>query len=575
MDTQSQGRDQNYTFQGASPGVAVGRIYRFAPLDLPIPQRPHEGYEAEHQRLERARIRARMELSSLRSSLAERDSQSAAVFAKHTALLEDDSYLQAVDAALTHGLIAEQALHDVTGQLSVNADDSRAVDLRDVGHRWLRILLRLPDTAFAALDRPAIIVAAELTPSDAAALDLNLVQGLCLVHGSRASHAVIMARTLGIPAVVGLDPSLFDTLRSGQGIALNGSTGEVIVNPSTQQRRRFEADQHSERRHTTELVGAAQSDCISQDGQRISIWANVTDFDSAQLALDMGAEGVGLMRTEFLYLNDAEPPSEDAQFNAYVLLFRLFGSAPVIVRTMDLGGDKPPAFMEMPTQANPALGWRGIRVSLDHPELFKMQARAMLRAAAGYDARVMFPMIESTDTMQQARELFLEAQAELIQEGVNVAHGLQIGTMIETPAAALSIDLLAPYSDFFSIGSNDLNQYLLAVDRSTQNVAHYYRPLNTALLRLIDRVITDAHAQGRPVSLCGELAGYAPAIPLLMGLGLRHFSMTPNAIPRAKWIINSFSISEAEALAQRALQMTSADAIEDRLQGELHRRRLL
>lgn len=570
---------------GVSVGIAIGSAFNFRPTALKIPQRPVAvvDQETEMQRFYDARITARDELSQLQIKTADRAGHSmAAIFEGHTVLLYDPMLEDAIRARVASGRIIEAALQDAVENLAQALralDDrilsARAADMEDIGKRLLRLLLNVADTSLEALVSPSIIVTHDLSPSDTANLDPGLVLGICLSAGSITSHAAILARTMNIPAVFGLGRASIESVINGQPIAMDGSTGRVYINPTEKTLAYFKAEQERITARRIDIRQSAERECYTADGVHIAVIANIGDLESAEQSVALGAEGIGLLRTEFLFMNAPTPPSEEQQITTYRAIFEAMEGRPVTIRTLDLGGDKPPRFMVFPRENNPYLGWRGIRVSLDNPDLFKTQLRAILRAALGFNVQLMYPMIESITTLRLANQLFAEVRAELDAEGIEYPRGLPTGTMIETPAAAIQIDAIARETEFFSIGTNDLTQYTLAVDRDGESVTSYFRPLTPAILWLIDRVIETANRFSRPVTLCGELASIPTAIPVLLGLGLERFSVVPPAVPQTKWIISHFSIDEARTIARRALAMPTDSDIEGYVNDELRKRGLV
>jgi phosphoenolpyruvate-protein kinase (PTS system EI component) len=470
------------------------------------------------------------------------DEATAAIFDAHRMMLDDPMLREGVRRRIQEGAAAEAALaatvDELAQMLAGMADErfaARAADVRDVGRRLLRALLGLPEAGFGSMPQPAIIVAHDLTPSDTASLDPDKALGFCTAAGGQTSHTAILARTLGIPAVVGLGQAALGSIASGQQLALDGSRGLVLVDPQPGSRRSLEAESRRQQRRRA---------------------------DQLQSASKFGAEEIGLMRAEFLYLGSPRPPDEETQLAAYRAICETLEGRPLIVRTMDLGGDKPPSFLEFPHELNPFLGWRAIRVSLDHPQLFKTQLRAILRVGALHPVSIMFPMVNDLGELRRAKDLLGEAAEELRREGLAYAEPHQVGIMVETPSAALLADQLAGECDFVSLGTNDLIQYTLAVDRTNERVARLFQPLHPAVLRSIRSVIEAVHAKGKWVGMCGEMAGMEPAIPILLGLGLDEFSMVPSAIPGAKWLMGRLSMTQAREIAKRAVSLASPAEVE-------------
>lgn len=560
---------------GASAGVVVAPAFIYHPLELTITERTPDDPSAEMARFTDARAQAREELNALQEQTTERvDAEHAAIFGAHVLLVDDPALVDLVKGAVDAGQTVENALNAAVAQIAElfrsSGDEllaARADDIEDVGRRLLRILLGLPDASLAAIRHPCIVVTGELTPSDTAVLDPSAVLGLVVARGGITAHAAIIARTLGIPAVVALGDDAIARIPPDTLLAMNGQSGTVIVNPGEATRAEFEHQRQRWLARAERIAASAGIITHTADGVRVEVGANIGDLASAQEAVERGAEGVGLLRTEFLYLGRAEPPTEAEQIALYRDIFAALGTQrPIVVRTLDVGGDKPPSFMPFPEEANPFLGYRGARLYPDYADLFRTQIRALLQASVGYDVRIMYPMIDVVEALQNVGELTAQACAELDRAGVEYARDVPFGIMVETPSAALTIDLMAQHADFFSIGSNDLTQYTLAADRDNARVARFFQPLSPALLRLVKRAIEDAHRANRQIGMCGELAGLPLAIPILLGLGLDKFSMVPGAIAEAKWIISQLTMDDAKAIAHAALQLPTAGAIEDYMQ---------
>ena len=435
--------------------------------------------------------------------------------------------------------------------------------VKDVGRRILRIMLGLPDTALAAVVETSIIVADDLTPSDTASLDPKLTLGFITAQGGLTSHSAILARTLGLPAIVGMGEDLLANVSNGTFIVMDGRTGTMIVDPETETVNQYQQVKAQRELHLQVLKAAAEKDAHTANGRRVEVAANIGEVSSAHDAVEHGAEGIGLLRTEFLYLEDTQPPSEEKQYKIYREIFEVMGTRPVIVRTLDIGGDKPPYYMPFPEEMNPFLGWRAIRISLDEPDMFKVQLRAILRAAVGHQVRIMFPMVSDLDELRRARAIVEEVKRDLTLALVEFATDVPVGIMVETPAAAMLVDVLAEASDFFSLGTNDLTQYTMAVDRGNAKVSGLFQPLHPAVLRLIRQTIVSAHSKEKWVGMCGELAGMAKAIPILLGFGLDEFSMSARAIPEAKDLIGKLTDEKAREIAEHAMSLGTAAEIEN------------
>lgn len=552
----------------ASSGIAIGPAYCYQPPNLEIPDRPSASPEQELQRFAAAVQQADAELQALHDALQGRaGEQDAAIFGAHHMMLHDPTLAKKVRDLVDRGQSVERAVVTATDEfatvLALMKDElfaARATDVRDIGRRLLRILLGLPDTTLSSITTPSIVIADDLTPSDTASLDPGLTLGFCTARGGLTAHSAILARTLGIPAIVALGEALLGAVTTGTQLILDGKDGRLIILPEGSTVERYEQLRQQQALHFTDARAHAMELTEMADGRRVEVAANIGDAASAKDAVANGAEGVGLLRTEFLYLDDVQPPGEEKQFRTYREIFETVGQRPVIVRTLDIGGDKPPSYLPFPPEMNPFLGWRAIRISLDRPDLFRTQLRAVLRAAVGYPIRIMFPMVSDLDELRRARRVVEGVKAELVAESLPFSDSVPVGIMVETPAAAMLVDVLAEAADFFSLGTNDLTQYTLAVDRGNATVASLFQPLHPSVLRLIKQTISLAHAKGKWVGMCGELAGMPRAIPVLLGLGLDEFSMNPRAIPDAKHLIRQLDGARAGAIADQALELgTSAE----------------
>jgi phosphotransferase system enzyme I (PtsI) len=565
----------------ASAGIAVGKAYVYRPVELAVDRWRVEDTEAELARLQRALEESREQLAGIHAKAqAEVGEDTARIFEAHLLFLDDPVLLEEVRGKIeTERLNAEAALADaIEGYAAIfeALEDeymrARAADVRDVGQRVLRNLLGGGAEPLTELSSPAIVVARDLTPSDTAQMNKEMVLGFCTAMGGTTSHTAIMARILGIPAVVGLGDAAL-SVRHGYTLILDGGEGVVRVAPDGETMERYARLEREFKVRRDEAKVAAQSPARTRDGHRVEMVANIGDVDSARIALEYGAEGVGLLRTEFLYLDRTTMPSEEEQYEAYHAVAELMGQRPLIIRTLDIGGDKQLPYLDIGEELNPFLGWRAIRLCLEQTDLFKAQLRTILRAGHGHNVKVMFPMIADLDEVRRAKALLAEARAELQAADIPFASDVEVGIMVEVPAAAIAADVLAPEVDFFSIGTNDLIQYTMACDRTNEKVAYLYQPLHPAILRLIKGVIEAAHVAGKWVGMCGEMAGEPLAIPILLGLGLDEFSMNAAAIPEAKAIIRSLSLAEAKGIAANALSLPSAEEIRSKCHGKEIRRR--
>jgi phosphoenolpyruvate-protein phosphotransferase len=409
----------------------------------------------------------------------------------------------------------------------------------------------------------AIIVADELLPSQTATLDRSRVLGFCTSGGGPTAHSVILARSMGIPAVVGVGSMLLELVHPGTTIAMDGASGAVIIEPDAATVEIYTAAQAEANALRAEAWARAQQLTRTYDGVRVEVAANLGAASDLVLALEAGAEAVGLLRTEFLFQDRHSAPTEEEQTAIYSEVAEKLGERRIVIRTLDIGGDKPAPYLQLPAEANPFLGWRAIRVSLAMPELFKTQLRALMRAAVNGNIHIMFPMISTIDEILRAQALMAMAASELGATGTPFRADIPVGIMIETPAAVEMAERLAQLVDFFSIGTNDLTQYTFAADRSNEHVASLHDPLHPALLRQIDRTLRAAHAHGRWVGMCGEMAADPLAIPILLGLGLDEFSMAPSSIPLAKQTIAQLTMPAARRLAQKALQLNDGVGVRE------------
>ena len=565
----------------ASPGIAIGQAVVLARQQDPLHVRDEHDTDPrpsgkdsiipalELARFSQAHQTALAQLNDLTAQVsATLGEEQGVIFRAHALLLQDRDFLTEVRGAIERGQAAttavRRAVHrwaDRFRHMSGTVFQQRAVDVEDIGRRLLHLLQDEEPSPLENLPPNALIVAADLLPSQTATLDRSRVIGFCTADGGTNAHTAILARSMGIPAVVGVGAVLLAAVAPETTVALDGAYGIVIVEPDAATATAYTQAQVAASTARTAAWAAAQRLTRTRDGVRVEVVANLGAAADATLALDAGAEGVGLLRTEFLFQERHTPPNEDEQTEIYRQVAQTFGTRRLIIRTLDIGGDKPAPYLALPKESNPFLGWRAIRISLAMPELLKTQLRALLRAAIDGDIHIMFPMISTLDEVLRAQALLAAAASELAAEGVPFRADLPIGIMIETPAAVVMADRLASLVDFFSIGTNDLTQYTFAADRTNQHVAALNDPLHPALLRMIDAVLRAAHSHGRWVGLCGELAADPLAIPILLGLGLDEFSMAPASIPAAKQLILRLTMPAARRLAQKALQMNNGEGV--------------
>jgi phosphocarrier protein FPr len=545
----------------ASPGIALGRVFQLRFEDVSVDERAADPNH-ERRALEAAIASAHMQLEGLQAKLsAEADAERAAIFGAHQELLEDPEVLDAAAEGIRGGATAAFAWREAYRaqaerllELRNAVLAGRAADLEDVGRRVLHLLTGREDAPHQ-FPPDAIVVAEDLTPSDAAALDRSAVCGFCTTMGSATSHVAILARALGIPALAGIDPRALD-LPDGTRAVLDGDAGHLLPDPTPEREAQaLERQRAAARRRESELAAAAAA-AVTRDGHRVEVVANIASEADARQAVALGAEGVGLLRTEFLFLDRRDAPGEDEQARAYEAIARALGPERLLViRTLDVGGDKPLPYMPMAAEANPFLGERGIRLLLSRPEVLRTQLRAILRASASGRLAVMFPMIATLAEWRAARAM-VEAEREALG-----AAPVQVGIMVETAAAALLADRFAEEADFFSIGTNDLTQYTLAMDRANPRLAPAVDGLHPAVLRLIERTVAGARARDRWVGVCGALAADRQAIPLLLGLGVDELSVPVPAVPAAKAQIRTLSLEDCRNAARLALEAPDASAV--------------
>ena len=567
------------SFRGipVSAGVCRGKLLVLRRSQPSIARRQLSEAELgeEINRLEKALVQTRHQILEVQQKVSTgMGAQEASIFDAHLLVLEDRTLLDEVVRVIQKEQVnVEHAFHTVAERyaatLAAIEDEylrERATDMRDVTARVLNNLLGYEvESDLRHLKEPCIIISHDLTPSNTAQLDKRNVLGFATDVGSRTSHTAIMARSLRIPAVVGLRDGS-SQMESGQYALLDGLNGVIVVNPTDQTL--FEYGQIILKQVTLQrtLGDILREPAITLDGQHVFLAANIEQASDAEQVKACGAEGVGLFRTEYLFLNRDRLPGEEQQYQAYREVAAALKPLPVIIRTLDLGGDKFLAHMQMPTELNPFLGWRAIRISLQERDIFRAQLRAILRASAEGNLKMMYPMISSLDELKQANELVEEYKAELRRENIPFDEHIEIGAMIETPSAAMVADSLAKRVKFFSIGTNDLIQYSLAVDRMNEKIAHLYEAKHPAIVRLIKMIVDAAHNHGVRVSVCGEMGGDAVLTPLLLGLGVDELSAAPPLVPQIKFIIRRLKLSEAKELAAFALNCEAASEILARCQ---------
>ena len=552
------------TLQGiaASDGIAIAKVYTLTEPDLTVTKVTVEDSEKEVSRLDDALAASIKDVELIKeTALKNLGEEEAQVFDAHLMVLSDPELIGQVKDSITSNKVnAEAALKEVTDMfISIFAGmednpymQERAADIRDVSKRILAHLLGVKIPSPATIKDEVIIVAADLTPSDTAQLNRQYVKAFVTDIGGRTSHSAIMARSLEIPAIVGTK-EVTSIAKDGDIIIVDGLSGDVFLNPSEEVVAEYRAKAEAFAAQQAEWEKLKDSKTYTKDGHQVELAANIGTPKDLEGVVHNGAEGVGLYRTEFLYMDSHEMPTEEDQFEAYKAVLEGMNGKPVVVRTMDIGGDKELPYLPLPHEMNPFLGYRAIRISLNEPEMFRTQLRALLRASVYGKLRIMFPMIATLNDFRGAKALLEEEKAKLIAEGVAVSDDIQVGIMIEIPAAAVLAHQFAKEVDFFSIGTNDLIQYTMAADRMNERVSYLYQPYNPSILTLIKHVIDSAHKEGKWAGMCGEMAGDQTAVPLLVGLGLDEFSMSASSVLKTRSLISKLTLSDMQALADKAI----------------------
>ena len=553
-----------------SRGVAVGNVYRYIQEEIVIPDYTvAEGMvEDEIGKFAAAMAATLKQLDTIRQkALDEMGPEEAAIFEAHMQIAQDpslsDGIKSLVESSHTNVVAATAQTIETFANIFLGMEDAymreRGADIKDIGDRLMRNMLGMNPRGLSHISGEVILVAQDLAPSDTASLDKNVVKGIVTAAGGPTSHAAIMARTLEIPAVMGVGD--IESFVDGDKAVVLGTDGIVEMNPSDADWDEYTNQAAAFQEELKRLRESANLEATTTDGHHVELFGNIGKAKDAKNALTMGAQGIGLYRTEFLYMENDELPAEDVQFEEYKKVAQDMKGKPVIIRTMDIGGDKELKCLDLPSEMNPFLGYRAIRISLNRPDIFKVQLRALLRASAFGDIHIMYPMIASVEEVKQANAMLDECKEELTAEGKEFNKDIKVGIMIEVPAAAVISPILAKYVDFFSIGTNDLCQYTLAVDRMNEAIGSLYQPLHPGVIRLIKHVIDASHEQGKFTGMCGELASDPVATMILLGLGLDEFSMTASSIPLIKNILRSVSKAECEEVANKALTMDTAEEI--------------
>jgi phosphoenolpyruvate-protein phosphotransferase (PTS system enzyme I) len=553
----------------SSRGIAIGPAFQFVRAEIKIETCQNQDPFSEWKRFESAMDTARGQLTQVyEKAQKETDQAQAEIFQFHIMMTEDADLLDRVKATLEERRTNIEPVYMEVSQMY--ADDlakmdneyfaARSADVLDVANRVERILMGIAESPTAGLNKPSIIVADDLTPSDTILLDKSLVLGFCTAQGSATSHAAILARGLGLAAVGGAGSEVL-SLPNGINLILDGGNGIIVVDPEEKTIASYKQRAEHVRQLQGEALKHAHESAVTLDGFKPEVSSNIGDVTGARKAVSSGAEGVGLLRTEFLYMDRPAMPTEEEQYQAYKAILEEFGNLPVVLRTLDIGGDKELSYLKMEPEMNPFLGVRALRLCLAQPNIFKPQLRAALRAGVGHNLKLMFPMVATISEVRAAKKWLDICRDELKKEGIPYAENIEVGIMVEIPAAAVCADMLAREVDFFSIGTNDLSQYTMAADRGNPGVADLSDAFQPAVLRLVRDVIDASHKYGKWTGMCGELAGEPLAAPLLIGLGLDEFSMSPPMVPVIKALIRTLDSKEMKILANEALEKETVEEV--------------
>lgn len=555
----------------ASDGVAIAKAYLLVEPDLSFTNEKVTDTDAEIQKFRNALEASKIELTKIRNNAEKQlGPDKAAIFDAHLLVLDDPELIQPIEDKIANEKVsAPEALDEVTSQFITIFESmdneymrERAADIRDVSKRVLAHLLGVELPNPSMIDESVVIVGNDLTPSDTAQLNKEFVQGFVTNIGGRTSHSAIMSRSLEIAAVVGTK-SVTKEVKQGDMVIVDGITGDVIVDPTEDELIAYQNKRERFFEDKKELQKLRDAETVTIDGEHAELAANIGTPDDLYGVMENGAEGIGLYRTEFLYMGRDQMPTEDEQFEAYKKVLETMKDKRVVVRTLDIGGDKELPYLNLPKEMNPFLGYRAIRLCLDQQDIFRTQLRALLRASAYGKLNIMFPMVATINEFRDAKAILLEEKENLKNDGHDVSDEIELGIMVEIPSTAALADIFAKEVDFFSIGTNDLIQYTMAADRMSERVSYLYQPYNPAILRLVKQVIEASHKEGKWTGMCGEMAGDETAIPLLLGLGLDEFSMSATSILKARRQINGLSKNEMAELANRAINCATQDEVKE------------
>ena len=562
----------------ASPGIAIAKAFVYDKVEVEVTEKKVDDAAAEVARLQTALEKSKEQILKIKEKAAsDLGEEEAEIFEAHAMVLDDPEFVDSITAEInTNGVNAEFAVKTVTDRFFEMFDmmddpyfSARAADIRDVGTRVLNNVMGVENVDISCLDEDTIIVADDLAPSDTAQMDKARVKGFATNIGSRTSHTAIMARSLEIPAVLGLG-DITSAVKNGDIVVVDGLKGQAVINPTDDELAAYKKQQEDYQAYIKELAELKELEAVTTDGHKVELVGNIGSPNDTDGVHKNGGRGVGLYRTEFLYMNSDTMPDEEKQYEAYKAVIESLDGDPVIIRTLDIGGDKKLPYLPLEEEMNPFLGFRAIRLCFREVDMFKTQLRAILRASAFGNALIMFPMISGVSEVRQAKGILAECMKELDEKGQAYDKNIRVGVMIEIPSAAVTSDIIAKEVDFFSIGTNDLCQYTLAVDRMNQEVSYLYNPLHPAILRLVKTVIDASHArEGLFTGMCGEMAGDPMATLILLGLGMDEFSMSASSIPQVKKIIRSVSYEDAKAIAEKALNLETGEEVKEMVQAKI------
>lgn len=555
---------------GISPGISIGKVLVYKEAELIIEKRQITNIKDEIERLKMSIEKATIEVDELYNEMLKTVGKyEAAIFNAHKMILNDPEFIESIKSRINEYKVnAEYAIRDISHHyksLFENMEDeylkARALDIEDISKRLVRILLGVKNKDLRLIKDKCILVAKDLTPSDIAQMNKDMVMGIVTERGGRTSHASIMIRAMEIPFVTGIQ-DISKKVKDGEVIILDGSRGLVLTNPTYEEVEKYKNKKYEYEKIKDKIKKVKGLKSISKDGIEVKLVANIGSPKDVDKVIENDGEGIGLYRSEFLYLNKDSIPSEEEQFYAYKIVAEKMQGKPVIARTLDVGGDKNIPCLNLPKETNPFLGYRAIRLCLDREDLFKIQLRALLKASYYGNIKIAFPMISNIEEIRKAKGLLEEAKDELKREKAPFNENIQIGMMVETPAAAIHSQAFAKEVDFFSIGTNDLIQYTLAVDRENEAISHLYSQYDPAVLKLIKMTIDNGHKEGIKVSMCGEAASDEKLVPVFLAMGLDEFSMNPSSILKTKWIIKNTSKKEIEPMVETILNLPTAEDVE-------------